>query len=137
MIRLTRRIEFSAAHFYQNPEFSAEENQRIFGKCSNTKGHGHNYLLEVTVAGEPDPKTGMILDLNELKGILDREITARFDHRHLNFEIPELRGKVPTCEELAAVIWKILEPVIRQGRLDRIRLYESPELFVDCAREGE
>lgn len=140
MIRLTRKLEFSAAHFYHNPRFSAEENRRIFGKCSNPHGHGHNYVLEVTVAGEPDPETGMIFDLSELKGILEREVMARFDHRHLNHDVPELAGKIPTCEEIAAVLWRILEPKIASNgthaRLDHIRLYESPDLFVDCARNG-
>jgi 6-pyruvoyltetrahydropterin/6-carboxytetrahydropterin synthase len=141
MIKLTRKLEFSAAHFYHNPKFSVEENRRIFGKCNNPHGHGHNYVLEITVAGEPDPATGMILDLNELKEILDREVTARFDHRHLNHDAPELTGKIPTCEELVAVIWRILEPKIapktHNGRLDHLRLYESPDLFVDCSRNGQ
>ena len=141
MIKLTRKLEFSAAHFYHNPKFSAEENRRIFGKCNNPHGHGHNYVLEVTVAGEPDPQTGMILDLNELKEILDREVTARFDHRHLNHEVPELAGKIPTCEELVATLWQILEPKIgpktHRGYLDHLRLYESPDLFVDCSRNGQ
>jgi 6-pyruvoyltetrahydropterin/6-carboxytetrahydropterin synthase len=136
MLRVTRKLEFAAAHFYHNPKLSAEENRRIFGKCNNPKGHGHNYVLEVTVAGEPDPKTGMILDLNELKAILDREVTARMDHKHLNYDVPELSGKIPTCEEIATVIWNLLEPKILQGRLEHIRLYESPELFVDCVRNG-
>lgn len=141
MIKLTRKLEFSAAHFYHNSKFSAEENRRIFGKCSNPHGHGHNYVLEVTVAGEPDPETGMILDLNELKEILDREVTARFDHRHLNHDVPELAGKIPTCEELVVALWRILEPKIdprvRHGHLDHLRLYESPDLFVDCSRNGQ
>ncbi|HEU5411159.1 MAG TPA: 6-carboxytetrahydropterin synthase [Candidatus Acidoferrales bacterium] len=136
MIRLTRKIEFSAAHFYHNAEFSPAENQRIFGKCNNPHGHGHNYVLEVTVAGEPDPRTGMVLDLAELKNTLEREVMARFDHRHLNYEVPELKGKIPTCEEIASAIWKILDPKITQGRLDHLRLYESPDLFVDCSRNG-
>ena len=136
MIRVTRKLEFSAAHFYHNPNFSPEENRRVFGKCSNPHGHGHNYILEVTVAGEPDPKTGMVLDLRELKEILDREVTQRMDHRHLNYEVPELAGKIPTCEEIATVLWRILEPKIHQGRLDRIRFYESPDLFVDCTADG-
>jgi 6-pyruvoyltetrahydropterin/6-carboxytetrahydropterin synthase len=136
MIRITRKLEFSAAHFYHNPDLSPEENRRIFGKCNNPHGHGHNYVLEVTIAGDPDPKTGMILDLKELKEILDREVTQRLDHRHLNYEVPELAGKIPTCEEIASVLWTILEPKIRHGRLDRLRLYESPDLFVDCARNG-
>lgn len=139
LIQLTRKLEFSAAHFYHNPKFSAEENRRIFGKCNNPHGHGHNYALEVTVAGEPDPETGMILDLNELKRILDREVMARFDHRHLNHDVPELAGKIPTCEEIAATLWRILEPKIdsdSRARLERIRLHESPDLFVDCVRNG-
>lgn len=141
MIKLTRKLEFSAAHFYHNPKFSAEENRGIFGKCNNPHGHGHNYVLEVTVAGEPHPETGMILDLKELKEILDREVTARFDHRHLNHDVPELAGKIPTCEELVAALWRILEskigPKIHRGHLDHLRLYESPDLFVDCSRNGQ
>ncbi|MGB6525071.1 MAG: 6-carboxytetrahydropterin synthase, partial [Candidatus Acidiferrales bacterium] len=75
MIRITRKLEFSAAHFYHNPDLSLEENRRVFGKCNNPHGHGHNYVLEVTIACDPDPKPGMILDLKELKEILDREGT--------------------------------------------------------------
>lgn len=140
VIKLTRKLEFSAAHFYHNPKFSAEENRRIFGKCNNPHGHGHNYVLEVTVAGEPDPETGMILDLNELKQILDHEVMARFDHRHLNHDVPELAGKIPTCEEITAALWRILEPKIDpsgRANLDHLRLYESPDLFADCARNGQ
>ena len=135
MIRVTRKVEFSAAHFYHNPDFSPEENRRIFGKCNNPHGHGHNYVVEVTVAGEPDPATGMVLDLMELKEILQREVVDRMDHRHLNYEVPELAGKVPTCENITALIWDLLEPRIRQGRLDRVRLYESPDLFADCTAD--
>ncbi len=135
-MRITRKLEFSAAHFYHNSDLSPEDNRRIFGKCNNAHGHGHNYVLEVTIAGEPDPKTGMILDLKELKEILDREVMQRLDHRHLNYEVPELAGKIPTCEEIASALWQILEPKISHGRLDRIRLFESPDLFVDCARNG-
>jgi 6-pyruvoyltetrahydropterin/6-carboxytetrahydropterin synthase len=137
MIRLTRKLEFAAAHFYHNPKFSAEENRRIFGKCNNRLGHGHNYVLEVTISGEPEPETGMILDLNELKAILDREVTQRMDHRHLNFDVPELAGKIPTCEEIAATLWTILDPKIQRGRLERIRLHEAPDLYVDCKRDGK
>ncbi|MGH9776497.1 MAG: 6-pyruvoyl trahydropterin synthase family protein [Candidatus Acidiferrales bacterium] len=135
MIRVTRKIEFSAAHYYHNPNFSAEENRRIFGKCNNSHGHGHNYVLEVTVAGEPDAQTGMVLDLQELKDLLEREVMMRMDHRHLNYEVPELSGKIPTCENIASVIWDLLEPKIQQGHLDRIRLYETPDLFADCTRD--
>jgi len=134
MVYLTRKIEFAAAHLYHNPALSADENRRIFGKCNNPHGHGHNYTLEVTVAGEPDPVTGMVLDLKALKGILEREITDRMDHRFLNYEVAELKGLIPTCENVARVIWNLLEPKIPQGRLYRVRLYESPDLFADCYR---
>ena len=136
MVLLTRKIEFAASHLYNNPSFSVEENRRIFGKCNNPHGHGHNYTLEVTVEGEPDPVTGMVLDLKELKEILEREVMQRMDHRHLNYEVAELAGQIPTCENVARVIWQLLEPKIAQGRLHRVRLYESPDLFADCYRKG-
>jgi 6-pyruvoyltetrahydropterin/6-carboxytetrahydropterin synthase len=93
-------------------------------------------VLEVTVAGEPDPATGMVLDLKELKDILQREVTDRMDHRFLNYEVPELAGQIPTCENIAAVIWRFLEPKITRGNLYRVRLYETPDLFVDCYGES-
>src|SRR5216684_3004483 len=128
MVLITRRIEFSASHLYHNPAFSAEQNRRVFGKCNNPHGHGHNYTLEVTVAG--------VLDLKELKGILEREVMQRMDHRFLNYEVAELKGKIPTCENIARVIWDLLDPKIKQGRLHRVRLYESADLFADCYRNG-
>ena len=136
MIRITRKVEFSAAHLYNNPKFSVEENRRIFGKCNNPHGHGHNYVLEVTVAGEPDASTGMILDLKELKEILQKEILDRMDHKFLNYQVAELKDQIPTCENIAKVIWDLLEPRITKGKLDRVRLYESPDLFVDYTRDG-
>jgi 6-pyruvoyltetrahydropterin/6-carboxytetrahydropterin synthase len=134
MVLLTRKIEFSASHRYDNPAFSPEENRRVFGKCNNAHGHGHNYALEVTVAGEPDAVTGMVLDLKDLKDLLEREVMQRMDHRNLNVEVPELSGKIPTCENIALVIWNLLEPKIPSGRLHRVRLYESADLFADCYR---
>ena len=136
MIYLTRKVEFSASHYYHNPKLSPEENRRIFGKCNNPHGHGHNYVLEVTVAGTPDESTGMVLDLKELKEILQREVMDRLDHRHLNYEVPELEGKIPTTENLAVTIWNYLEPKIQKGRLHRVRLYEAPDMFVDCYGSG-
>jgi 6-pyruvoyltetrahydropterin/6-carboxytetrahydropterin synthase len=136
MVYLTRKLDFSASHVYHNPALSAEENKRIFGKCNNAHGHGHNYTLEVTVAGEPDPVTGMVLDLKGLKSILEQEITQRMDHRFLNYEVAELRDQIPTCENIVRVIWNLLEPKIKQGRLHKVRLYETPDLFADCYRNG-
>jgi 6-pyruvoyltetrahydropterin/6-carboxytetrahydropterin synthase len=131
MIYLTRKIEFSAAHYYHSPELSPEENRRIFGKLNDPRGHGHNYVLEVTVAGEPDPVTGMVLDLKELKEILQREVMEVFDHKFINEQVPILRGQVPTTENIACAIWQLLEGKITRGRLHHVRLYETPDLFVD------
>lgn len=137
MVYLTRKVEFCASHLYHNPDFSAAENRRVFGKCNNPNGHGHNYVLEVTVGGETDPVTGMVMDLNQLKQILDRQVMERMDHRFLNYEVPELSGQIPTCENVAALIWRLLEPEIRPGRLHRVRLWESRDLYVDCYGEGQ
>jgi 6-pyruvoyltetrahydropterin/6-carboxytetrahydropterin synthase len=136
MVYLTRKIEFSASHRYHNPDFSPEENRRIFGKCNYPNGHGHNYVLEVTVGGETDPATGMVLDLRELKDVMEREVMNRMDHRSLNHEVPELAGRIPTCENVAAVIWDLLAPKIQRGKLTRVRLWESPDLYVDCYGDG-
>jgi len=136
MVYVTRKIEFSASHRYHNPALSPEDNRRLFGKCNNPHGHGHNYTLEVTIAGEPDPVTGMVLDLKELKQILEREIMERMDHRFLNYEVAELAGQIPTCENVARVIWNLLKPKIPQGGLYRVRLYESADLFADCYGNG-
>lgn len=131
MVYLTRKAEFSASHYYHNPEFTAEENQRIFGKCNNPNGHGHNYTLEVTVKGRVDAHSGFVVDLKELKEIMNREVLDALDHRFLNKELPEFRSTIPTTENLAINIWGRLEPKLRIAQLHRIRLYETPDLFVD------
>ena len=131
MIYVTRRAEFAASHYYHNPKFSAEENRRIFGKCNNPHGHGHNYTLEVTVGGEVDPTTGMVMDLKELKKLLEREVLESMDHRFLNMEVPVFATTIPTTENIAIEIWKLLAPKLTLGKLHRIRLYETPDLFVD------
>lgn len=131
MIYLTRKIEFSASHYYHSPALSPEENRRRFGKLNNPQGHGHNYVLEVTVAGQPDPVTGMVLDLKELKDILQREVMDVFDHKFINDQVPVLAGQVPTTENIARAIWQLLEGKIARGRLHHIRLYETADLFVD------
>ena len=89
MIFLTRRATFSASHYYWNPAWSEERNAQVFGRCANRNGHGHNYTLEVTVVGDPDPVTGFVVDLKWLKDVIEREVLAAFDHRHLNLEVPE------------------------------------------------
>jgi 6-pyruvoyltetrahydropterin/6-carboxytetrahydropterin synthase len=132
-MRITRRAEFSASHVCANPAWSTEENRRVYGANSNPHGHGHNYVVEVTVEGDPDTATGMVFDLRELKEILNREVVEPMDHRFLNREVPPFDRIVPTAENIAAEIWKRIEPrVNRKGvQLCNIRLYETPDLFVD------
>ena len=131
MVYLTRKAEFSASHHYHNPEFSAEENQRIFGKCNNPNGHGHNYTLEVTVKGEVDRKTGFVVDLKQLKDVMNREVIEAMDHRYLNKEVPEFKDQIPTTENIAIASWKRLEEKLKVARLHRVRVYETPELWAD------
>jgi 6-pyruvoyltetrahydropterin/6-carboxytetrahydropterin synthase len=131
MIYLTRKAEFSASHYYHNPQWSAEENLRVFGKCANLHGHGHNYTLEVTVAGEVDAVTGFVIDLKLLKDVLTRQVLDDFDHRNLNKEVSEFAAQVPTTENIAVAIWKRLATSLAPVQLHRVRLYEQPDLFVD------
>jgi len=131
MILLTRKAEFSASHYYWNEAWSAEENVRIFGKCANKNGHGHNYTLEVTVAGEIDATSGFVVDLKQLKGVMEREVVAVYDHRHLNKEVPEFAKAIPTTENIAVAVWNRLDGKIPGARLHRVRVYEMPDLFAD------
>jgi 6-pyruvoyltetrahydropterin/6-carboxytetrahydropterin synthase len=131
VVLLTRRAEFSASHFYWNDAWSAEENARVFGKCANRNGHGHNYTLEVTVSGEVDAATGFVVDLKYLKDVLEKEVVSVYDHRHLNFEVPEFQNAIPTTENIAIAIWKRLEGKIPGATLERVRVYEMPDLFAD------
>jgi 6-pyruvoyl tetrahydropterin synthase/QueD family protein len=136
MVYLTRKAEFSASHFYHNPEFSAEENRRIFGKCNNPNGHGHNYTLEVTVRGQVDKRSGFVVDLKQLKEIMLREVIDVLDHRFLNKEIPEFKDQIPTTENLAISIWNRLHARLNVAKLHRVRVYETPDLFVDYYGEA-
>jgi 6-pyruvoyltetrahydropterin/6-carboxytetrahydropterin synthase len=136
---VTRKVEFSASHVCRRAEFSAEENTRLYGLAANPNGHGHNYVVEVSVEGPVDPVTGMVLDLKELKDILNSEIVEPYDHRFLNYEAAPFDRIVPTTENLAREIWRRLESRIPQGRgkLHAIRLYETPDLFVDYFGEQQ
>ena len=131
MIYLTRRAEFSASHYYHSPALSPEENQRLYGKCNNPHGHGHNYVLEVTVRGEIDPRSGMVVDLKQLNEVMAREALNALDHRFLNEEVPAFYHVIPTTENIAVEIWRMLASKLLFCRLHRIRLYETPDLFVD------
>jgi 6-pyruvoyltetrahydropterin/6-carboxytetrahydropterin synthase len=140
MIFLTRRATFSASHYYWNRAWSEEMNSEVFGRCANRNGHGHNYTLEVTVAGEPDPVTGFVVDLKWLKAVIEREVLADWDHRHLNLETPEFAESklIPTTENIAIASWKRLEPAVTAAggaRLSRVRVYETPEIFAEYRGE--
>jgi 6-pyruvoyltetrahydropterin/6-carboxytetrahydropterin synthase len=130
---ITRRVEFSASHVCRNPDLTDEQNAAVYGAESNQRGHGHNFVVEVTLAGEPDPSTGMVYDLKKLKEILQREIVEPFDHRFLNFEAPPFDRVIPTPENLAIDIWNRVAPSFAQMpvRLHAVRVYETEDLFVD------
>jgi 6-pyruvoyltetrahydropterin/6-carboxytetrahydropterin synthase len=128
-VRLTRAIDFSSSLRCWNPELSEAENRRIFGRRADR--HGHNYHLEVTLRGEPDPLSGMVMDLKDLQGVLDAEIMARFDHRDLNGDTPYFEKEPATAENLARVIQRLLRSALPPGSLDRIRLVEDPDTWVE------
>jgi len=136
IVYLTRKAEFSASHLYHNPAFSPEENQRIFGKCNNPNGHGHNYVLEVTVRGDVDSTTGFVVDLKKLKALMHSEVLDALDHRFLNKEIPEFLNLIPTTENLAIVCWQRLAHKFTAAKLHRVRVYETPDLFADFYGEA-
>lgn len=130
---ITRKVEFSASHVCRAPGLSEEENRRIYGAAANPLGHGHNYVVEVSLRGDPDPVTGMVMDLKELKEILNREVMEPYDHRFLNCEVAPFDRVVPTTENIARDIWQRLEPQLcnQTRRLHSIRVYETEDLFVD------
>ncbi len=130
---LTQKVAFSASHFYWNPRFSDDENQRIFGACANTQGHGHNYQVEVCLQGKIDPKTGMVINFFDLEPILAQVILKPLDHQNLNTQVPYFQNKIPTLENIACYIWEHLSPPIRQAgiKLHRIKVIENPSLYVE------
>jgi 6-pyruvoyltetrahydropterin/6-carboxytetrahydropterin synthase len=129
MVYATRRFMFSAAHRYWRAEWSAEENARVFGHL--TVVHGHNYVLEVTVRGLVDDRTGMVMDLAELKRLVGEAVITRFDHADLNQDPLFAAGSVPTTENLVRAMWGLLAPKLGTDRLDRLRLWEDPTFYVE------
>jgi 6-pyruvoyltetrahydropterin/6-carboxytetrahydropterin synthase len=134
-VQLTKRIEFAAAHRYQNDAWDADRNRRVFGACNNAPGHGHNYLLEVTTTGEVDRRTGMVVNLYNLKQVL-KEVLEEFDHKHLNLDTPYFKDTIPTTENVAAVFWRILSARRGIGEVARVRLYEDDDLYADVRAPG-
>ena len=125
MVYITRRMTFSAAHRLHNPELSDAENETLYGLCNNPLGHGHNYILEVTVKGEALDRDGMVIDLVELRDLLNEHIIAKVDHKFLNSQVEFLRGVIPTAENLAKCFWEVLADKLPRGELYEVRVWES------------
>ena len=131
MLFITKSVEFSASHRLYNPEWDFDKNQEIYDKCNNPNGHGHNYVLEVTVKGVPNPDTGYVIDLKKLKNILKDNILILVDHKHLNIDVDFLRGVIPTVENLAVLFWSEIEKHITDGELHKIKLFETTNSWVE------
>jgi 6-pyruvoyltetrahydropterin/6-carboxytetrahydropterin synthase len=134
---VTRRAEFSASHVCRIESLDDAENRSLFGPEANPNGHGHNYVLEVTLEGDPDPITGMVIDLKQLKDILEQEVVGPMDHRFLNYEVQPFDRLIPTTENIAREIWRRLDPRLNTPRatLAKVRLFEGPDTYVDISRE--
>ena len=131
MVELTQCFEFSASHRLHVAALSDEENRRVFGKCNNPNGHGHNYQVEISVGGKIDEKSGAVMALPELESLVKREVIDRFDHKHLNTDTPEFGSRNPSVENIAAVVWEILEPKLAPGKLRRVRVWETAKTFAE------
>ncbi|HEX2717903.1 MAG TPA: 6-carboxytetrahydropterin synthase [Gemmatimonadaceae bacterium] len=130
-VTVTRRLTFNAAHRVHNPALSEAENQRLFGKCNNPNWHGHNYVLEVSVTGPIDARTGYVVDLGVVKRIVQEHVVDKVDHRNLNLEVDFMRGVIPTTENLVVACWRVLEGAIAPARLSRLRLWETENNHVE------
>ena len=128
---ITRQVHFNSAHRLYNPTKSLAWNQRQYGLCTNPHWHGHNYVLEVTVSGQPDPETGYIIDLGVLKRLLHEAVVDKCDHRNLNDEVPNQRGIIPSTENLVIAFWHEIAPRLPAGRLHCVRLYETPRNYAE------
>jgi 6-pyruvoyltetrahydropterin/6-carboxytetrahydropterin synthase len=136
---VTRKAEFSASHVCHVPSLSEEQNRALFGDDANPSGHGHNFIVEVTVEGDPDPLTGMVMDLKDLKEMLEEEVVTPMDHRFLNYEVKPFDRLVPTAPNIAQEIWRRLDLRLRHpgAQLGRVRLFETADLFVDVVRDRQ
>jgi 6-pyruvoyltetrahydropterin/6-carboxytetrahydropterin synthase len=134
---ITARLTFSAAHRLNNPKYDAEWNRRVYGKCDNPRGHGHNYVIHVSVKGTIDPETGMVIDLKLLKDVVRRRVIDRVDHTNLNEDVDFLQGVIPTAENLARAFWQQLAPAITEGTLHEVLLQETEKNSVVYRGEDE
>jgi len=131
-ITVTRKAHFNAAHRLYRPDWDDRRNQEVYGKCSNTNFHGHNYNLFVHVRGVVDSETGYVVDLKWLADLIDRSVVQRFDHQNLNLDTEEFRTLVPTAENIARVIWSLLRPEIDPNHDLKVTLYETERNYVEC-----
>ncbi|HYC52039.1 MAG TPA: 6-carboxytetrahydropterin synthase [Gemmatimonadaceae bacterium] len=130
-VTVTRRLHFSAAHRVHNPTLSDEENRRTFGKCNNPNWHGHNYILDVSVRGPLDEKTGYVIDLSRVKDLVTTHVINKVDHRNLNLEVDFLTGVIPTTENVVVAFWRVLEPALKPAVLTRLVLWETVNNYVE------
>jgi 6-pyruvoyltetrahydropterin/6-carboxytetrahydropterin synthase len=130
-VTVTRRLHFSAAHRVHNPAMSDEENRRMFGKCNNPNWHGHNYILDVSVKGPLEEKTGYVIDLARVKEIVQQQVIEKVDHRNLNLEVDFLREVIPTTENVVVAFWRVLAPALRPAQLTRLVLWETVNNYVE------
>jgi 6-pyruvoyltetrahydropterin/6-carboxytetrahydropterin synthase len=133
-VLVSRRESFNAAHELRNPELSEDENRRLYGKCANL--HGHNYVLEVVVAGAIDPTTGYVFDLKQLSDVISSRIIEDVDHRNLNADVPWLAGLVPTAENLAVAFWERLHTELPEGSLRTVRIWETEKNWAEVGERG-
>jgi 6-pyruvoyltetrahydropterin/6-carboxytetrahydropterin synthase len=130
-VTVTRRVRFNAAHRVYNPALPDAENDRLFGKCNNPNWHGHNYILDVSVEGPVDQRTGYVLDLSELKKLVNREVVDLVDHRNFNLDVEFMKGLIPTSENIIVAFWKILEPKVLPAKLTKLVLWETENNYVE------
>ncbi|MEI6740255.1 MAG: 6-carboxytetrahydropterin synthase [Gemmatimonadaceae bacterium] len=130
-VTVTRVLRFNAAHRVHNPALSAEENTRLFGLCNNPNWHGHNYRLEVSVKGPIDATTGYVIDLGALRGIVEREVIDKTDHRNFNIDVEYTRDLIPTTENIIVAMWRVIAPAVAPARLVRLRLWETDNNYAD------
>ncbi len=129
MVSMTHAFEFSAAHRLYCAELSDRQNVEIFGRCTNPSGHGHNYIVEVTLCGEPDPQTGVVMKLSDCARIVNESVIDRFDHKHLNKDCPEFATLNPSVENITRVIFDRLKGAFAPTNLRRVRVYETPKTY--------
>jgi len=130
-VTVTRRLRFNAAHRVYNPSFSDAENEATFGKCNNPNWHGHNYILDVSVEGPIDERTGYVIDLSKVKAIVTRELISKVDHKNFNLDVPFMEGRIPTSENIVVEFWKILAPSLAPARLVKLVLWETENNYVE------